>query len=217
MSWTDEFSDESAQNQDLIKMVLINKERKVRISVELKDKDGSPVVLKEVIANILEYISDKLGDKTENSFTEQIYPLMAQTLAAGVATLVPTGEAAYILTSENIKNSYMTMMSVGFLLLQYIKQNNYTIYSIEEPVSDEEIEAWDKRSRATSIATKAHMLGIEFDLAVALLNRKGHISVEEAGDLLGYSVTSEDLNNIINNSSVEDALDDDTDDSKNSN
>lgn len=195
MSWTDDEPVESQINEkELVEMVLLNKDRKVRIKVELKDTHGESVPLKKVVTDLLEYVDDKFKEgQEENPFVSQIYPLLANMLATTLGKALHPNLAAAVLTNNLVKDSFMMTMSLSFLLLQYIKQNGYSIHSTEEPLTDEQIESWNTRALISSVAGKAAMLGIDFKTAIATVYKHGNITLEQASLALGYNVTEDEL------------------------
>ncbi len=218
--WSDDEmqTDSGEFNKQVIQLVLVNPVKKIRVTVQLKDENNNEVELQGVVNELLDYISAKVKDPEENSFVTQVYPLMAGALAMGMTEIVGPQSTDFLLTNDLIKNSYMTMMSTGFLLLQYIKQHNYSIHTVEEELSDDEVADWQAKTLASSIQSKAALLGIDYKLAIAILCKKGDISLEEAGKLLGNSVSESDIQDIYDSyRNMMTGVDNDEDDGDDSN
>ncbi len=206
MSWTDDPTTNQTDNEELVQMILLNKERKVRIKVELRDETDQPVSLKKVIKDLMEYINDKFKnpDTKNNSFVTQIYPLLANVLSTSLAGSLDPNLAAAVLTSNVVKDSFMMTMSLSFLLLQYIKQNNLTIHTIEEQLTEEQLEEWDTRVLISAIAGKASMLGVDFKQAVAVVYKHGNITLDQASRAFGYATSEEELAELAGTTTDED-------------
>lgn len=213
MSWSDDetVNPNQVNTEELVQMILLNKKRKVRIKVELRDEANEVVPLKKICTELLGYVNEKFEDEDmNNNFVTQVYPLLANMLSTSLAGSLDANLAAAVLTNNLIKDSFMMTMSLSFLLLQYIKQNNLSINTIEEPLSDEQIEQWDTRALISAIAGKATMLGIPFKTAIATVWKQGLLTLDQASQAFGYPTNDEELNELAG-TTTDEADNDDSD------
>ena len=174
------FEDENhISPEEMFKMVMINKVKGTTVHVELFDKEGEKVALPDVIEQLLEYIETKLGNEDENQFVDQIMPLMAQSLVGGLGRMLGLRHAAFFLSNEMSRVALVNMMSIAFLLLKFVQQNDLVIETFEEPVSEEEVERIQRKAKASSQATMGSILGLDPKEILQNLVDQGEIDQEE--------------------------------------
>lgn len=182
--------------EEVFSMVMINKMRNKKVSCELIDSDGDEVELHEVVEQLLGYIKDRMQDEGENEFNDKIMPLMTQAMVSGLARMIGIPHTAFHMSNEVTRHAFIHMMGMSFLLLKWLQQKNITIQTIEEDISDEEIERLDRKSRAHDVATMGSLLGGSPQKILQELMENGQI-------------TEEDMHDMIKGSSSEDEDDDD--------
>jgi hypothetical protein len=178
--------------EDAFSLCMINKVRKIKTTVELQDKDGDEVPLRDVIQELLGYIKDQLGDEEENQFSSQLMPLMAQAAVSGLGRMIGLRATAFHLANETTKHAFIHMMCVGLLLLKFIQQKNLKICTIEEEVDDEEIERIERVNQANNTATIAALAGADPISVIRELREQGHLTDEDVRDFLNQPDGDED-------------------------
>lgn len=179
--------------EDAFSMVMINRKRKVKVSVELQDKDGDVIPLRDIIEQLLSYIKEKMADPKGNQFNEQIMPLMAQSVVGGLGRMIGIKSTAFHLANEVTRSAFIQMMGMGLLLLKFVQKEELKIYTYEEPVTDEEIEKIDRKSRANSVATLASLAGADPKNVLRELRNQGHITDDDLEDILNGEGDKDDL------------------------
>ena len=178
--------------EDVFKMCTINKIKKTRVTVELRDEEDDVVELKDVIQQLLEYIKDQLKDKKGNQFVDQILPLMAQSVVSGLGRLIGLRLTAFHLSNEITRTSIIQMMCVALLMLKFVQQNGLQIHTFEEDVTDEEIEEVERRTRAESTATLAALAGHNPREVLERLRANGDITDQDLKDILNEQTNGDD-------------------------
>lgn len=171
--------------EEVFNMVSIDKKRGLKTTATLMDEDEEEVPLGDVIEDLTKYIRDQLIDERGegNQFADQIMPLMSQSMASGLSRLIGIPSTAFIVGSDHLRMSMIHMMCVGFLLLKFVQKNNLTIHTIEEEISQEEIESMVRRSKATSAAQMGAMLGVHPKDVLKQLVQDGKITEEDFSEI----------------------------------
>jgi hypothetical protein len=205
-----EFDASTLTPEDIFSMVLLNQKRKIKVTAELRDKDGNSVPLAEVITDLIQYINDKVGQDEDNNFNSQIYPLMAQAMASTLSRIVGIGPTGFYIAQNQTRTAFIYSMCVAFMLLKYVQQHGLTIHTTEEQVDEEEIESINRKSRANEIITMASFMGLSYKQVIKLLMKKGQLSEAEAEEMLGASLSTLDDVDItdVDESSIPDPSDD---------
>jgi len=176
--------EETLTPEEVFKMVLINKVKGTIVSIKLFDKDQDEIELSETIEQLLQYIEDSLSSDESNQFVDQIMPLMAQTLVSGLGRMLGINQTAFYLSNETTKMSMINMMGIAFLLLKFVQQNEITIETFEEQISEEEIDQIQRKARAENSATIGTFLGISPKEILQDLLDKGEITQEDLDSIL---------------------------------
>lgn len=182
---------DSLSPEEFFKMVTINKIKGITVRVELRDEEGDKIELADIIQQLTEYIQEKMQDTDGNQFADQIMPLMAQSIVSGLGRMVGIPLTSFYLANDLIRTSIINMMAISLLLHKFVQKNNLTIHTIEEKITEEEMETIERKSKANSVATMGAFMGIDpKEMLKNMLDR---------GD-----ITPEDFNDIINEGSEDD-------------
>ena len=164
---------------ELFRVITIDRQRNMRMEIELCDENGDTIPIKETAEKITEYVNDKLKDQEKNSCSQQIFPLMANAMVVSLCKLLGHPTTALMLTQDHIRYSFIEMMMIGFYLLKFIQQNNIKIHTTEEPISQEDIDMYERINRASSVATMAASVGTDPRDALRELLKAGKIKQED--------------------------------------
>lgn len=178
--------------EDVFNMVLINKVKKTKVSIELEDPDGDTVPLKDVIQQLLGYIKDQLHDG-DNQFADQIMPLMAHSVVSGLGRILGIRTTAFYLANDVTRLSLIHMMCLGLLLLKFVQQKNLTIVTQEEEVTDQEIADLERKLNANKTAVLAGLAGEDPRAVIRELRRQGHITDEDLEEMIGGVQEEEEI------------------------
>lgn len=179
---------------ELLRVVLIDIKKKVRMEVQLRDKDGSDVSVKETIEAVTEYISDKLKDGESNQVQNEVLPLMSQAMICGMVKLFGGDYASLILSNETTRYGILHMMTVGFAALKFIQKKGLKIVRVETPITDEDIQMYQRVNKATDALNQAALLGINpKDLLTEML--KANLLQKE--DLIHMGFSEESAQQVI--------------------
>lgn len=170
--------------EEVFSLVMINKKRMVRTKIELRDEQGEVIPLHEVVADLLAYMKGKLEEGAESQLADQIYPMMGQVLVSGLGRLVGISMTGFYLSSDVARMSFMHMMSVSFLMLKYVQEKKLTIISVEEPVTEEEVQSVERKSKANSVAMMGAMTGMSYKDILKELVDKGELTQEDLQSML---------------------------------
>lgn len=177
--------------EEVFSMVMINKKRLVKTKIELRDEHGETIQLHEVIADLLEYMKDKMKADEVNQMADQIFPMMGQALVSGLGRLIGNDATAYYLANEVSRISFIQMMCLSFLLLKYVQEKKLTLFAIDEPVTEEEVESVQRRSKANSLAMMGHMMGMSYKDILKELVDKGELTENDLSDILNEKKTDD--------------------------
>jgi len=173
----------SLSTRDLFKVVTIDRVRKTRTDIQLKDPEGDSIPIEETVEKLTEYILDKVKDPESNSCKQQIMPLMAQAMVAGMIKLLGPGEATLLLSDSIIRNSLMYMTTMSFYLLKLIQQKNIKIFSEDFILSTEELEMMEKTSKISDLTMKFASMGGDPKEFLGELLKRGMVTKEELSDM----------------------------------
>lgn len=182
----DELRDpEDLAPEDVFSMVMINKIKKTKVKVELQDKDGDVVSLSEVITELLRYMNEKMKDENGNQFADQIFPLVSQATVSTLGRLVGINSTAFYLSNDGTRTAIIYSMAMAFLLLKYVQKHNLTINTFEEQVSEDEIEAIERKAEANKAAMLGAIMGEDPKQVLQKLMEDGRITEQDLEDMLG--------------------------------
>jgi hypothetical protein len=179
-----EEEEEGLTPEEVFKMVMINKVKGTTVSVKLFDKEDDEIELSEIIEQLLTFIEKQLSEDGSNQLTDQIIPLMAQALVSGLGRMLGINQTAFYLSNEVTKMSMINMMSISFLLLKFVQQNDITIQTFEEDISEEEMDELQRKAKAQSQATMGAFLGMNPKEILQDLFDRGEITQEDLDSML---------------------------------
>src|SRR5271157_5447878 len=93
-----ESNEQDLTPEDVFSLVMINKIRKKRVVVEVQDETGATIKLKDIVAELLNYIKAKSSESDDNQFMGQIIPLMSQAVASGLGRMIGIRQTAFYLS-----------------------------------------------------------------------------------------------------------------------
>lgn len=163
----------------IARVIMIDMDRKVKMTVQLRDEEGDEIPLKDTIEKLVEYISDKLKEEEINSTRQQIYPLMAQAMVGGLSKLLGSFYTSVILSNSTVRYSLIHMMTVGFYLLKFIQNKGIKIHTIEEPITADDIEAYQRLSKASDTITNTTLMGYDPKQVVQEMLKNGLLKHED--------------------------------------
>lgn len=177
--------------EDIFKMVMVNKVKGVTVKVELRDKDGDVVEMPDVIEQLLEYIKDKLTDGN-NQFVDQVMPLMSSTMASALGRMIGIPATMFYVSQDQTRMAFIHSMAIGFLLLKFVQQKGITIHTYEEEITEDEIDDFERRSKANNVASLAAMAGQDSREVLRSMLKDGKITEEDLQSLLGEEEDNDD-------------------------
>lgn len=171
--------------EDVFKMVTINRRKGTQLTVELRDDEDDIVLIPEVVEELILYMRDKLTDGENTSqFTGQIMPLMTQSLVSGLGRLLGIQGTGALLSNEVIRYSLVQMMSMSMLLLKFIQDKGLKIFTYEEKVPQEELDAIEEQFSRTRASAVEEISGFQAKDLVKELSKQGKLSREDLESLL---------------------------------
>lgn len=177
--------------EDIFKMVLLNKRTNMKVSVQLQDKDGEEVELADLLEQLVKYVKDKL-DEDNNQLVDEIMPLMSQMLVSGMGRLLGLNTTAFYVSNPNTRMALIYMMMIAFTMYKLVQVKGLKINTVEEEVSEEEIEEIERKSRANDVATMSQMLGGDPREALQQMVDRGDLTEDDLVELLGRAKGDKD-------------------------
>ena len=143
-------------------MCLINKKENVRISVELRNPEGEVTDLSKITKQLAGMVKIQLNEEGnfDGPVYNQILPLVGESMMIALPELMGEVAAGIYIADQNTRYAIMYMGAIGFLLLKYIQQHKLKIFSIQEEITDEEINQLDQKQELTSMMIGAVSYGI---------------------------------------------------------
>lgn len=177
--------------EDVLSLVLINKKTNKKLSIQLEDNDGDQVELPDILGELVGYIKDKLEDD-DNQLVNEIMPLMGQMLVSGMGRMLGLQATAAFVTNPNTRIALIYMMMISFTMYKLIQVKGLKINTVEEEVTDEEIETIERKSKASSVANMSAMLGLDPREALEQMVERGDITKQDLKDFLGLGKDEQD-------------------------
>lgn len=174
---------EEPNMDDMFNMIMINKVKGTTVRIELRDKDDDKVEMSDIITQLLEYISSKVKDG-DNQFVDQVLPLMGGTLSTALSRILGMKTAMFYLSQDDTRMAFVHSMALGFLLLKFVQKKGITIHTFEEKITPEEIENFERRSKANNMATMASLVGGDAKDFLRSLVEDGKITEEDLAKIL---------------------------------
>jgi hypothetical protein len=179
--------------EDVFRMVTVNRNKMAKVSVKLEDEDGDEVDLADTIADLIVFMEDKMKEKEGNQITDQIFPLISQSVASALGRMIGINTTAFYLSIETTKQALMGSMCIAFLLLKYVQKHNLKIFTVEEPIEQWEIDEMERKSNANRVAMMAALAGHDPRAILEQLKEEGRITDEDLLDLVGKGNSNNDL------------------------
>ena len=167
------------EREEWCKVVAIDRRRKVRMEAELRDKDGDLIDLHETMEGLTEHVIDKMKSEEPSIIQQQIFPVMAKAAVTALTEFLGPQAASAMVSQEMFRQSLTYCMMTAFLLMHFIEENDISIYTDEQPVTDEELEHYDRINKATSIASLAGMMGANPREVVREMLKSGQLEHED--------------------------------------
>jgi len=164
--------------ENLINLVMIDQKRKVRIQIILERENGDQVDIQDTVTALAQFVTKQL-EKEGSQCNKQVYPLMAQSLVAGLVPLLGPGMSAFLISDEATKYSLVHAMSVGFYLMKWLQQKNIVIKTVEYPMTDEEIDEVKRMTARDSTLTRAIVEGKDPKTTIREMIKAGLLTREE--------------------------------------
>jgi len=180
---------------ELFRVVAMDRKRKVKFEVDLRDEDGEQLNINELVESLTEYVTDQMKSDKENVTQQQIFPLMAQAVVAGMTKLMGPYLSTLMLSQEGSRYGLVYMTIMGFYLLKFIQKHDIKIFSTESAVSDEELAMYDRVGAASSMATMASHLGADPKEVIRELLKSGQLQRDDLEKLGAESLLDEDVEN----------------------
>jgi len=162
--------------EELYKVSTIDRKRKVKLSIELKTPEGDNISVSEMIEQLSGYVSDKILDPKGNPTSQQVMPLVAQAMTYGTVKSLGEYKAASLLSQEIIRYSMVHFGMICFLLYKLIQKKNIKVYTTEQLLTDDEVDAYDRISSIADVSTQIALMGGDPKELIQELVRGGHVS-----------------------------------------
>lgn len=171
--------------EDVFQMTTINRLKKTKLTVELRDDEDDVILIPEIVDELINYMKDKLQNGEETSqFTGQIMPLMSQSLVSGLGRLLGIRTTGALLHNEVIRYSLVHMMSMSMLLLKFIQDKDLKIFTYEEEATQEELDIIEEKFERTKVEAVEAITGVTpVELIKEAMNR-GMISKKDLEKML---------------------------------
>lgn len=178
--------------EDVFSMVMINKIKMTKVTVSLETEDHEEVDLPEVISELLGYMKDKMDPDNEdnaesNQFADQIMPLISQSLVSCLGRTIGIPSTGFMLADDMTRTALIWSMCMSFLLLKYVQKHKLRIFTSEEPVTEEELEAIDRKTQANKVAMMGAMVGKNPISVLRMMMEQGKLTDEDLKDMIGES------------------------------
>lgn len=175
------------RHKSMMNLVMINKIRKTRVTVELRDEDNEKVDIGDLLDELSKHITKSAQDTdgSSNQIIDQILPFMSMTTAYLVAEQMPPDIGAMLLSTDTTKYAIIHNMCCSFLLLKVLGNKGLKIFTIEEPLQEGEFEELQSKSKMNEYLVAAKIMGLSLEELIENLQEAGKISKEEAEYLAG--------------------------------
>lgn len=169
------YQEPKATADELFRIIMIDRKRKVKMAIQLRDKDGDEIPIRETIEKLTEYIGDKLKAEGGNICKQQIMPLMSQAVVGGMIKLMGQGPATFMLSNEHTRYGLINMMTVAFYLVKWIQGKNLKIHTIEESITQEDVDMYDRISTASDISVQSAAMGNDPKMVIREMVKRGQL------------------------------------------
>jgi hypothetical protein len=169
--------------EEVFSMVMLNPKKLTKVSAELQDKEGDSVELADIMIQITGYIKDRLKDPEGNQFGDQIMPLMSQASVSLLGRIMGLRTTAFLMANPMTRDAIIYAMCSSFLLLKWVQENDIVINTIEEHISQEEIDSIYRKAEANSAATMGALMGLDPQDILRKMYDEGQITKDDFANL----------------------------------
>lgn len=166
---------ESIKPEEMLKLVSINKLKKIKVTAELQDDEKVVTDLGKTIEGITKYINSKLTSNDENQLIDQIMPLMTQAMIGSLGRTIGVDNTACLMTVDTIRDGILYAMCTSFLLLKFIQKHDLKVFTHIEHLTDKEIKDMEMQAQINKIATFGAMTGLNPQEIIDELLKTGQI------------------------------------------
>lgn len=165
--------------EELFNVVTIDRPTKKKMTPELS-LQGEPVPIQDTVENLTEFIEDMMKNQDDGNVTRiQTFPLMAKSMVFALHKLLGPQLTWSLLSQETVRYSLIHMLMVGFYLMQFVKKNGIKINTLQEALTDEDIEMYDRVNAASNLTATLSILGADPKEVIQELLREGAITRED--------------------------------------
>lgn len=171
--------------EDFFNIVTIDKKRKKRITIRLEDADGDEVPIKEAVEKLTDYVIEKASnqdDDDNNHVINKLAPLVGHALVCGLPKVIGDNLTIMMLSMEHYRHSMSMMMLLSFVLIKWVQDKKLKIVTMEEDISDEDLEKQEKIHKANSAAMISAMLGMTPEEAIKEIAKSGDVNLDDVLD-----------------------------------
>jgi hypothetical protein len=169
---------------EMLRVITIDRKKKRRLDISLRKGEDDKVELNDVIEPLTEYVTDMMSSDEDNVTKQQIFPLMAQAAARALIKMAGAHGASVIMSAEHVRYALIHVMMVGFYLMKFVQKHGIKIDSLEEPLSDDDLEMFDRVNAAANVTAMATHLGADPKEVVRELLQSGQLRREDL-EMLG--------------------------------
>lgn len=178
-----EIYDEAPSVDDIFKVIMIDRKRKVKMHIQLQDKHGDEVPIRETVEKLTEWVLDKVKDDEPNTCQQQIVPLMGQAVASGLIKLLGPSIGTVMMSQEETRYSLVHMMTMSFYLLKWLQKKEIHIHTYEEPVTQDDLDKYDRVSRASDLTVQMASMGGDPKKVIELLLEQGKLKTSDLKEM----------------------------------
>lgn len=134
------FGDQEGTPEDIFSLVTAIPKRKIKVKAHLQDADGDKIETAKIATELVDFVNREMSKPENNNINTQVFPLITQLMVSYIPRVVGLDYAKVVFAAPALRNTFIHMGMASFLMLQYIKQNNLKIVTIEEEITEQELE-----------------------------------------------------------------------------
>lgn len=174
--------------EDLFDVYTLFPQKKLKVLAELRDSEDKPLVLSDVTLHLLKYMLEKTLEKKGNDYIERIVPLLSQAMIFTLCDMYGYQATKDFIANESFREPASKLMSVAFLLLKYIQDEELNIAILEEDLTEEQMNGYMDNSIAPLSSSTEDFRDmpplIDYKQAIKELVNLGQIKKEEIKEVL---------------------------------
>lgn len=171
-------------------IVTIDKIRNKRIHIELRDENNELIEIQEIAEKLAGYVQDRMNSTEANTLITQITPLMGQTMSTALQTMIGRAGAMMLISIEPMRYALINLMSISFYLYKFLQKHKIKIHTLEEDITQEEIDEFAKKDQINSLSTAGSVMGLSPQQILKGLIEGGFASKE---DLIEMGIEEDQL------------------------